>query len=69
MWQQVPRHGTPRPVLRLAGLDPDARYRDTRTGTVHHASVLTGHGIAPELPAGDWSSEVGRRCRVPHPAT
>ncbi|MCQ4079296.1 alpha-galactosidase [Streptomyces sp. RB6PN25] len=56
VWQQVRRHGTPRPVLRLAGLDPDARYRDTRTGAVHHASVLTGHGIAPELPAGDWSS-------------
>ncbi|MGW0628782.1 alpha-galactosidase [Streptomyces sp. NPDC002758] len=56
VWQRAPRHGTPRPALRLAGLDPAARYRDAATGAVHHASVLTGYGITPELPAGDWSS-------------
>ncbi|MGW1399781.1 GH36 C-terminal domain-containing protein [Streptomyces sp. NPDC002405] len=56
MWQRAPRHGTPRPVLRLAGLDPAARYRDAATGAVHHASVLTGYGITSELPVGDWSS-------------
>ncbi|MFF4865767.1 GH36 C-terminal domain-containing protein [Streptomyces sp. NPDC001231] len=56
VWQRAPRHGTPRPVLRLAGLDPAARYRDAATGAVHHASVLTGYGITSELPVGDWSS-------------
>jgi alpha-galactosidase len=56
VWQRAPRYGTPRPALRLAGLDPASRYRDTATGAVHHASVLTGYGITPDLPAGDWSS-------------
>ncbi|MFB7509299.1 GH36 C-terminal domain-containing protein, partial [Streptomyces broussonetiae] len=56
VWQRAPRHGTPRPALRLAGLDPTACYRDVTTGAVHHACVLTGYGIAPELPTGDWSS-------------
>lgn len=56
VWQRAPRHGAPRAALRLAGLDPTARYRETRTGAVHHASVLLGYGITPELPAGDWSS-------------
>ncbi|MEV6056658.1 hypothetical protein [Streptomyces sp. NPDC052107] len=37
-------------------MDPAARYRDAATGDVHHASVLTGYGISPELPTGDWSS-------------
>jgi alpha-galactosidase len=23
---------------------------------VHHGSVLTGYGITPELPFGDWAS-------------
>jgi alpha-galactosidase len=64
VWQRAPRHGTPRPALRLAGLDPAARYRDTRTGVVYHASVLTGYGITPELPPGDWSSTTLRLIRV-----
>ncbi|MFJ5034734.1 GH36 C-terminal domain-containing protein [Streptomyces sp. NPDC088560] len=58
------RHGTPRPALRLVGLDPAARYRDAATGAVHHASVLTGYGIAPELPTGDWSSTTLHLIRV-----
>jgi alpha-galactosidase len=64
VWRRAPRHGTPRPALRLAGLDPAARYRDARTGAVHHASVLTGYGITPELPPGDWSSTSLRLIRV-----
>jgi alpha-galactosidase len=56
VWQRALRHGTPRPVLRLKGLDPAARYRDAATGAEHHASVLTGYGITPDLPAGDWAS-------------
>ncbi|MFG2882565.1 alpha-galactosidase [Streptomyces sp. NPDC048297] len=64
VWQRAPRHATPRPALRLAGLDPAARYRDTDSGAVHHASVLTGYGIAPELPPGDWSSTLLHLIRV-----
>jgi alpha-galactosidase len=35
--------------LRLAGLDPDARYRDAGTGREHQAAVLMGQGL--RLPA------------------
>ncbi|MEU1369115.1 alpha-galactosidase [Streptomyces sp. NPDC005803] len=65
VWQRGPRHGSPRTPLRLAGLDPRARYRDTRTGTVHSANVLTGYGILPELPPGDWASTAVHLIRVP----
>ncbi|MFD4033286.1 GH36 C-terminal domain-containing protein [Streptomyces sp. NPDC058637] len=43
-----------RPV-RLRGLDPAARYRDARTGAVHHGAVLEDHGLALDLPPGDWA--------------
>ncbi|MFI8873092.1 alpha-galactosidase [Streptomyces sp. NPDC055243] len=64
-WHRTPRHGTPRPPLRLAGLDPTARYRDTRTGAVHSATVLSGYGLLPELPVGDWASAAVHLVRVP----
>ncbi|MYV55245.1 alpha-galactosidase [Streptomyces sp. SID3212] len=64
VWQRGPRHGSPRTPLRLAGLDPDARYRDARTGSVHSARVLTGYGILPELPEGDWASTAVHLVRV-----
>jgi len=55
-WQQAPRHGSPRLPLRLGGLDPAARYRDSRTGAVHHGTLLTEYGLLLGLPPGDWSS-------------
>ncbi|MFF9063403.1 alpha-galactosidase [Streptomyces sp. NPDC014882] len=55
-WQRGPRHGTPRLPVRLPALTPGARYRDTRTGAVHHAAVLAGYGLHLDLPRGDWSS-------------
>ncbi|MFE7122705.1 alpha-galactosidase [Streptomyces sp. NPDC057617] len=64
VWRRAPRHGAAWPALRLAGLDPAARYRDTRTGAVHSAAVLTGYGYAPELPAGDWASTAVHLVRV-----
>lgn len=55
-WQRGPRHGSPRLPVRLPALTPGARYRDTRTGTVHHATVLAEYGLDLDLPRGDWSS-------------
>ena len=55
-WQRGPRHGSPRIPVRLRGLTSGARYRDTRTGAVHHATHLTAYGLCPDLPAGDWTS-------------
>jgi alpha-galactosidase len=55
-WRSTERHGSPRLPVRLRGLDPAARYRDTRTGAVHHGAVLAGYGLTLGLPEGDWSS-------------
>jgi alpha-galactosidase len=42
--------------LRLAGLDPAARYRDAESGLVYEGAVLTAHGLPVELPPGDYAS-------------
>ncbi|MDX3234503.1 alpha-galactosidase [Streptomyces sp. ME03-5709C] len=63
-WQLVRRHGSPRTPVRLGGLTPGARYRDSRTGTVHHAAVLEGYGLTLDLPPGDWASAVVHLVRV-----
>ncbi|WP_434587851.1 alpha-galactosidase [Streptomyces sp. A5-4] len=55
-WQRAPHGGRPRLLVRLAGLEPGAVYRDAGTGTCHHATVLTDHGLPLELPPGDWAS-------------
>ncbi|WP_406391152.1 GH36 C-terminal domain-containing protein [Streptomyces sp. NBC_00887] len=65
VWQRAPRHGGPRPPLRLAGLDPTARYRDVRTGTVHSATVLGEYGLLPDLPPGDRASTAVHLVRTP----
>jgi alpha-galactosidase len=41
--------------LRLAGLNPAARYRDAE-GRVHHGAVLLSHGLDLDLPGGDHAS-------------
>lgn len=56
VWRAVARHGQPSPPLRLAGLDPAARYRVAGTGTVHDGAVLRHHGLVPDLPPGDHAS-------------
>lgn len=68
-WRRTARHGTPELPVRLRGLTPSARYRDTRTGTVHHAAVLTGYGLRPDLPPGDWSSTAVHLVREPEEAS
>jgi alpha-galactosidase len=54
---------TPHPV-RLRGLDPAARYRDQATGQEYDGAVLLGHGLRPDLPAGDYGSAVTHLLRV-----
>jgi alpha-galactosidase len=53
-----PANGLRVPPLPLAGLPRQARYRDTRTGTVYETGVLTHHGLALSLPRGEYASTV-----------
>lgn len=55
-WRPLARHGQPDPPLRLAGLDPDARYEQVGPGTLHHGAVLLHHGLSLDLPRGDHAS-------------
>lgn len=59
-----PGRGVPDAPVRLGGLTPGARYRDTRTGAVRHAAVLQAYGLPLELPGGDWSSTAVHLVRV-----
>lgn len=54
-----PFGGRPQPV-RLTGLDPEGRYRDERTGTVHTGATLQERGVDLALPPGDHVSTVIR---------
>jgi alpha-galactosidase len=56
--------GQSRPPVRLAGLDPEATYRDDDTGVVHDGAVLLAQGLPIELPARDYASAVVRLRRV-----
>jgi alpha-galactosidase len=53
----------PTPV-RLAGLDPVARYEDSRSGVVYTGASLRERGIDLDLPRGDHASVVIRLRRV-----
>ncbi|MFJ9963211.1 alpha-galactosidase [Streptomyces avermitilis] len=64
-WRGVPRPGDADLPVRLRALTPAARYRDSRTGAVHHASVLGHYGLRLDLPAGDWSSVATHLVREP----
>ncbi|WTH83107.1 alpha-galactosidase [Streptomyces sp. NBC_00828] len=65
VYRRVSRHGTPQVPVRLRGLTPGARYRDARTGAVHHAAVLGEYGLHVDLPPGDWSSAALHLVREP----
>ncbi|WP_442812258.1 alpha-galactosidase [Streptomyces sp. NBC_00243] len=65
VYRRVSRHGAPRVPVRLRGLAPGARYRDARTGAVHHAAVLGEYGLHVDLPPGDWSSAALHLVREP----
>lgn len=64
-YRRTSRHGAAQVPVRLRGLAPGARYRDARTGAVHHASVLGEYGLHVELPRGDWSSAALHLVREP----
>lgn len=68
-YRRSPRYGTPRLPVLLRDLVPGARYRDTVTGTVHHATVLTRYGLDLHLPSGGWASTALHLVRVPDEAT
>ncbi|MFC9843606.1 alpha-galactosidase [Streptomyces sp. NPDC060223] len=65
VYRRVSRHGAPQLPVRLRGLTPGARYRDARTGAVHHAAVLAEYGLHVPLPPGDWSSAALHLVREP----
>jgi alpha-galactosidase len=44
------------PLIRLRGLDPDARYVEQGRGRVHHGAVLMSRGLRPDLAPADYSS-------------
>jgi alpha-galactosidase len=53
----------PAPV-RLAGLDPQAKYHDPRTDTLHTGATLHHNGLDLEIPRGDHMSVLIRLNRV-----
>ncbi|HEU5128136.1 MAG TPA: alpha-galactosidase [Glycomyces sp.] len=55
-WRRSRRLGYGDALLRLDGLDPQGRYRDARTGRVHHGAVLVSHGLDLDLDPGDHAS-------------
>ncbi|HEY8473794.1 MAG TPA: alpha-galactosidase [Natronosporangium sp.] len=68
-WRPLARHGQPDPPLRLAGLDPDARYQLAGTSQVHYGAALLHHGLTLDLPAGDHASTLLHLRRLePSPA-
>lgn len=51
-YRRVSRHGAPRLPVRPRGLTLGGRYRDARTGVVHHSTVLLEYGLDLDLPHG-----------------
>ena len=49
---------TAKPVLRFAGLDADALYRDTQTGRLYGGDLLMYMGLEVELPPEDAASVI-----------
>ncbi|HEX6471484.1 MAG TPA: alpha-galactosidase [Streptosporangiaceae bacterium] len=65
VYRPTRHYGHPDPPVRLRGLDPGARYRDTTTGEIHHGAVLLTHGLIPELAPGDYASTLVHLVREP----
>lgn len=53
----------PRP-LPLRGLDPEARYLETRTARTHHGAVLLSRGLPLDLPTDDHASTLVHLTRL-----
>jgi alpha-galactosidase len=65
VWRRARSFGYPDPLLKLHGLDPDARYRDERTGRVHHGAILAAHGLDAGLDPADYASAMIELTRLP----
>jgi alpha-galactosidase len=63
-WRVGERHGAPVAPVRLAGLDPTARYADNRSEAVHSGAYFAGSGLDLALPKGDQVSALIRLRRV-----
>ncbi|HKN57042.1 MAG TPA: GH36 C-terminal domain-containing protein, partial [Amycolatopsis sp.] len=63
-YRQAAHFNAPARPLRLAALDPAARYHDPDSGRTHSGAVLLGHGLALDLPGGDFASTVVRLDRA-----
>lgn len=63
-WHITEPFGHPPVPVRLAGLDPEATYRDPRTDTVHTGATLHNRGLDLDLPRGDHTSVLIRLHRV-----
>ncbi len=63
-WRISAAFGHPPTLVRLAGIDADARYSDERTGTVHTGATLLARGIDLALPPGDHASALIRLHRL-----
>jgi alpha-galactosidase len=63
-YRRSARHAGPEPVVRLRGLEPQARYLDPVTGRIHHGAILLSRGLPLTLPADDQASALVhlRRC-------
>ncbi|WP_026930810.1 alpha-galactosidase [Glycomyces tenuis] len=55
-WRLGRRLGYRDPLVKLAGLDPAARYRERGTERVHHGAVLASHGLDLRLRLDDYAS-------------
>ncbi|WP_246278634.1 GH36 C-terminal domain-containing protein [Phytohabitans rumicis] len=64
-WRPAVRHGQADPPVRLAGLDPSARYQDPSTGTTYDGAVLMAYGLEPAFPKGDYASTLIHLRTVP----
>ena len=64
-WQREYRFGQRPWPLRLAGLDPAARYRERGTGRLHHGALLLTHGLPLDLPVGQYASSLTVLDRLP----
>ncbi|MDN3241622.1 alpha-galactosidase [Glycomyces tritici] len=65
VWRKARSFAYPDPLLKLHGLDPDARYRDERTGRVHHGAILALHGLDLGLDPADYASAMIELTRLP----
>jgi alpha-galactosidase len=63
-WCPIRPYGHGAAAIRLAGVLPEARYRDVESGVTYPGAVLREAGLPLELPAGDHASALVRLRRM-----